>query len=370
MMKLSFSKSDLQNGINIVIKAVPTRTTMNILECILIEAKNGAITLTANDMELAIRTKVDGEIFEEGTIAVDAKIFSEIVRKLPDSEVILEETDRDGIRITCEKTRFTIAGRQGDDFAEMPKMVKKDYICLSQFTLKETIRQTLFSIAANENNKVMTGEFLAVKGNFFYAISLDGHRISIRSVELKDSYGTWSVIVPGKTLGEISRILSGDQDRDVYIFFSRSHILFEFDQTVVLSRLIEGKYFNVAQMISADYETRFTVNKREFTDSLERSLLLVRETDRKPIILDVENNEMKMSMNSFLGSLSEEIPIRKSGKDLMIGFNPRFLLDALRVIDDETVTIYMVNSKAPCFIRDEESSYIYLILPVNFSTPR
>lgn len=123
-------------------------------------------------------------------------------------------------------------------------------------------------------------------------------------------------------------------------------------------------------MISNDYETRITVNKREFMDSIERSILLVRESDKKPIIINVKNCDMELSLNSFIGSMREEISINKTGKDIMIGFNPRFLLDALRVIDDEEISIYMVNSKAPCFIRDENSTYIYLILPVNFNTPR
>ncbi|MCD8052731.1 MAG: DNA polymerase III subunit beta [Lachnospiraceae bacterium] len=369
-MKLSFLKTDLLNGINIVLKAVPSKTTMTILECILIDATSGEIKLMANDMELAIETKVKGEILEAGRIAIDAKIFSEIVRKLPDSEVLIEEYGNETIRISCEKANFQIVGKRGDDFAFMPQIEREDYICLSQFTLKETIRQTIFSIAANENNKLMTGELFEISGNSLRVVSMDGHRISIRHVELKDYYEEKKVVVPGKTLMEISRILTGDQDSDVYIFFGKNYILFEFDDTLVLSRLIEGKYFQVDQMISNNYETKITVNKREFLDSIERSTLLIRESDKKPIILNVKDETMELSLNSFLGSMREEISIEKGGKDLMIGFNPRFLIDALRVIDDEEIDVYMINSKAPCFIRDENQSYIYLILPVNFSTPR
>ena len=165
---------------------------------------------------------------------------------------------------------------------------------------------------------------------------------------------------------EISRILPGDADKDVMIFFSKNHILFQFDQTLVLSRLIEGEYFKIDQMISSDFETKITVNKRELLDSIERSVLLVRESDKKPIIINIKDSNMELSLNSMIGSMREDILVRHTGKDIMIGFNPRFMIDALRVIDDEEISVYMVNSKAPCFIRDDEGKYIYLILPVNF----
>jgi len=368
-MKLSFDKSSLMNGINIVLKAVPSKTTMPILECILVDATGEDIKLTANDMEMAIETKIEGSILEKGKVAIDAKLFSEIVRKLPDSEIVIEE-ENENIRISCEKTNFNISGRRGDDFVYMPSVETNQYICVSQFTLKEIIRQTIFSIAPNENNKLMTGELFEIQDNKLKVVSLDGHRISIRNVELKDQYENRKVIVPGKTLIEISRILSGDAEKEVYIFFSKNHILFEFDQTMVLSRLIEGEFFKINQMISSDFETKITVNKKEFLESIERSILLVRESDKKPIIINIQKENMELSLNSVIGSMREDIIVHHTGKDLMIGFNPKFLIDALRVIDDEEITIYMMNSKAPCFIRDDEGKYIYLILPVNFIVNR
>ena len=211
-MKLIFHKTDLQNAIAIVSKAVPAKTTMPILECILLDASGDEIRLTANDMELAIETRVEGQILEQGKTAIDAKLFSEIIRKLPDSDVVIEERD-EKVSILCEKANFHISGRRGDDFVGMPSIEKEQHICLSQFTLKETIRQTIFSIAASENNKLMTGELFEMEGNQLKVVSLDGHRISIRNVELKDSYDKKKVIVPGKTLMEISRILPGGGSR-------------------------------------------------------------------------------------------------------------------------------------------------------------
>ncbi len=367
-MKLVCSKANLLNGVQTVSKAVPSKTTMSILECILVDATNGEIKLTANDMELGIETTIEGQIVEKGIIALDAKMFLEIVRKLPDSDITIETDDSFKVVITCEKAKFTIIGKSGEDFSYLPAVEKDDSIVMSQFTLKEVVRQTIFSISDNDNNKLMTGELFDINGEEFKIVSLDGHRISIRKIQLKNSYSPKKVVVPGKTLNEVSKILPGDADSDVTISFTEKHIVFEFDKTVVVSRLIEGEYFKIDQMLSSDYETKVRVNKKEFLSCIDRATLLVKEGDKKPIIVNITDSGMELKINSALGSMNEEIDIQKQGKDLMIGFNPKFLIDALRVIDDEEVDLYMVNPKAPCFIKNAEESYIYLILPVNFTT--
>lgn len=367
-MKLVCTKSKLLNGVQIVSKAVSNKTTMSILECILIDSTKGDITLTANDMELGIETKIEGDILEKGIIALDAKIFLEIVRKLPDSDITIETDSSLKTTITCEKAKFNIIGKSGEDFSYLPLIERNDSIIISQFTLKEVVRQTIFSIADNENNKLMTGELFEIHEDELKVVSLDGHRISIRKIQLKDSYPDRKVVVPGKTLNEISKILSGDTDKDVSIFFTNKHIVFEFDNTTVVSRLIEGEYFNIAQMLSNDYETKVKINKKELLNCIDRATLLIKEGDKKPIIINILDGSMELKINSTVGSMNEEIDINKSGKDLMIGFNPKFLIDALRVIDDEEISIYLVNPKAPCFIKDTDEKYIYLILPVNFTT--
>ena len=367
-MKLVCSKSNLLSGVQIVSKAVPNKTTMSILECILIDSNNGEIKLTANDMELGIETIIEGDIVEKGMIALDAKIFLEIVRKLPDSDITIETDSNYKTTITCEKAKFNIIGKSGEDFSYLPSIEREDSIIVSQFTLKEVVRQTIFSIADNDNNKLMTGELFDINGSELKVVSLDGHRISIRKIDLKDSYEPKKVVVPGKTLNEVSKILSGDTDKDVSIFFTPKHIVFEFDNTTVVSRLIEGEYFKIDQMLSSDYETKVRINKKEFLNCIDRATLLIKEGDKKPIIINITDGSMELKMNSIVGSMNEDIDIEKSGKDMMIGFNPKFLIDALRVIDDEEIDIYLVNPKAPCFIKQAEEKYIYLILPVNFTT--
>ena len=366
-MKLVFSKNNLAKAVGIVMKAVPAKTTMTILECILIDATTNVIKFTSNDMELGIETIVEGEIIEKGKVAIDAKIFSEIVRKLPDNDICIETDSNYTSLITCEKSKFNIAGKSGDDFSYLPIIEKDKSITLSQFTLRETINQTLFSIAINDNNKMMTGELFEVQNNNLKVVGLDGHRIAIRNVSLDKHSDDVKVVVPGKTLSEISKILSTNAEDMVNVYFTNNHILFEFDNTTVVSRLIEGEYFKINQMLSSDYETKVTIDKKEFLDSIDRANLLIKESEKKPIILNITDGSLEVNVNSSMGSLNEDIDINKDGKDIMIGFNPKFLIDALKVIDDEQINIYLVNPKAPCFIRNKEESYIYLILPVNFS---
>lgn len=367
IMKIICSKTDLLHGVNIVSKAVPSKTTMKILECILIDASTNEIKLTANDMELGIETKIDGTIEEPGVIALEAKVFSEIVRKLPENDVTIFSDDSFQTSITCEKAKFNINGKSNEDFSYLPFIEKKQPLILSQFTLKEVIRQTIFSISDSDTNKIMTGELFEINENRLKVVSLDGHRIAIRNIELKESYDSHKLIVPGKTLQEISKILSGDINDTISIFYTDKHIIFEFDNTTVISRLIEGEYFRIEQMLSSDYETKIKMNKRELLSCIDRATLLVKEGEKKPIIMDVKDNIMELKINSFIGSMNEEIDISKEGKDIMIGFNPKFFIDALRVIDEEEITLYMMNPKAPCFIKDNNESFIYLILPVNFN---
>ena len=366
-MHIICDKSKLIEGMNIVMKAIPGKTTMMILECVVIEVKDNQIKLIANDLQLGIETLIDGEIKQEGSVAVGAKVFFEIIRKLPSDNVSITVDEEYHMNISCGKAKFNIMAKATDEFPYLPNIVKDKNVNISQFTLKDIIRQTVFSISDNENAKVMTGELFEIHDSELKVVSLDGHRISIRKVKLNQSYDDVSVIIPGKTLIEISKIINGGMDDEVSIFFTDKNVLFEFEDTIVLSRLIEGEYYKIDKMLSTDYETKVTVNKREMLECIDRSTLLLKESDKKPVIIDVQDDYMKFAMNSAIGSMDEDIDASKEGKDILIGFNPRFLMDALRVIDEDEITMYMINPKAPCFIRDQEETYIYLILPVNFN---
>ncbi|MCR5650192.1 MAG: DNA polymerase III subunit beta [Lachnospiraceae bacterium] len=366
-MKIRCSQSQLVAGINTVVKAVPTRTSMTILECILFTADSDGIKLTANDMELGIETYIEGEVEEPGSIAVEAKIISNLVRSYSEDDFYITSGDNNKVYIECGKSKIEINGRTPEEFVLLPELDKSSPIEISQFSLKELIRQTIFSISDNDTNKIMTGELFEINEDQFKVVSLDGHRISVRNITLKNSYGHNSVIVPGKTLLELSKIIPGDVDKDVSIYLCENHVIFEYESVKVVSRIIEGNYFKIDQMISNDYETRIDVSKKELLEVIQRSTLMVKEGDKKPIVFTVKDDVATLSINSTIGSMNDDVDIEKSGKDIVIGFNPKFLIDALRVIDDENVTLYMVNPKAPCIIKNEDVSYLYLILPVNFN---
>ena len=364
-MKISCSKSVLMNGINIVSKAVSTKSTMQNLQCILIEVNSNEIHLIANDIELGIETIIDGTITEAGRIALDAKFFSDVVNKLPDSEIVIETNANFEALIKCERSKIKMAGTSGEDFNYLPEVEKNKFISLSQFTLKEVIRQTIFSISKQENTKIMTGELFEINGDILKVLSLDGHRISIRNVQLKESYDPMKVIVPGKTLTDISKILNGGVDDEVLIYMTDKHILFEFNDTKVVSRLIEGEFYNIDRMMTDDYETKFTINKKEFLDCIDRASIFIKESDKRPIVINIEDSSVNLKIDSSIGSMNEEIEIKKEGKDLKIAFTPKYLMDVLHVIDDDEVDLYMINALSPCFIRNEDNSYIYLVLPVD-----
>lgn len=365
-MKITAAKQEFLKSLNVVLKAVPSKTTMSILYCVLIDATVDTIRLTGNDMELGIETQVNGTIEERGMICLDAKLLSEIVRKMPDADITIESTSDYQTTITCENSVFRIVGKDGTEFSPLPSIDRENPVLMNQFQLRELIRQTIFSISPNDANKIMTGENLQIHENELRMTALDGHRIAIRQLNLDASYEDYEAIIPGKTLSEISKIVSGEMDDEVRIYFTRNQILFEMDTTLVVSRLIEGKYFHIDQMLSNDYETKITVRKAALMSAVDRAMLFTSESDKGTLIFTIGSDSMNLAIRSSAGSMSDDVAVESEGKELRIGFNPKFILDALRVIDEEEISIYFLNSKAPCFIRDEAGSYIYLVLPVNF----
>ena len=367
-MNLKFQKAQLVNALSIVMKAVSTKTSSVILESILISASDNRVVLDATDTELSIQTEVDAVIVKAGGVVLNAKLFSEIVRKFDGTESLIElDVDNDfKTTIRCEQAVFNIMGIDPVEFIPMPKIDRDAFISLSQFSLKEVIRQTEFSTAISDINRMMGGELIDVKNNVAKFVTLDGHRMSIRNIELMGEYEDQKCVVPIKSLQEVMRIIDSDTQKNVNIYFSKDHILFEFDRTLVLSRILDGEFFRIESMLSNDYDTKVNVSRLKLQSAIEQSMILIRENEHKPMILDIENGMLKLSVNSSLGFMDAKVNIEKSGSDLKIAFNPKFLVDALKVIDDDFVNIYFTNAKSPCFIRDDKNTYTYLILPVNF----
>ncbi|QUH29365.1 DNA polymerase III subunit beta [Vallitalea guaymasensis] len=364
-MKLTCSKSDLLNGVTTVLKAVSTRTTLPILECILLQATSSGFKLISNDLELGIESNVNANIIETGTVALKAKIFSEIVKKLPDNEVEITVDEKNYTTIICEKSKFNISGQSGDDFLQLPNVSKDKYIKVSQLKLKEMIRQTIFSIALEEIRPILTGELLEIKNSELNIVSLDVHRVSIRKLDFESEFDNINVVVPGKTLNEISKILDTDEEKDVMIYFTDKHVLFELEESIIVSRLLEGDFPKYEQFFSKDYDTLIKVEKQELLNSIDRAALISRETKNNPIKITIQSDSMVITSNTDFGDVYEEIDIEKEGNELEIAFNPKYFIDALKVIDEEYIYLQFTNPHSPCIIKQVDGDeYKYLIVPI------
>ena len=367
-MNFSIAKDVLQSAISTVIKAVPTKSNLANSDCIMIDAGMDEVRLVANNSEMLIQYIAPARVLEEGKICLDSKFFQDLVRKLPDEDINIISDERYNLRFLCgESIDYEYNGKSADTFSDIPKFEIKDSFELKELSLKELIRQTIFSISDNESNKTLRGELFEIKNGVLRVVSLDGQRVSIRRIEINDKELNKKVIVPGRSLNDLFNILGKEAEGEVTIHFTDNHMIAVFESTTFVTRLIEGEFFNVDNVITKDYSTKIKINKKDLYDGVDRSTIIAREGDKKAIVFTVNEDVMNIRMNSSSGKMNEKINIEKEGNDLKIGFNPKFLTDALKVIDDENIYLYMTSPKSPCFIRDDEDSYTYMILPVNLS---
>ncbi len=367
-MHIICPKDQLVNGVNTVLKAVSTRNTLSILQCILLDVHEGVFKMIGNDLELGIESEVSCEVLKPGSVAIDARIFSEIVRKLPDNDVHITVDDQFMMTIKCQKAVFNIPGQASDEFIQLPQVEKKRPFLIAQNVLKEMIHQTIFSIAIEEIRPILTGELFELKDNCLNIVSVDGFRVSARQQNLDITVEDTSVVIPGKTLSEIQKILSSDTDSEVALYVTDKHILFELGTTIIVSRLLDGDFPKYDQIFLSDYETLIRVDRRNLLQSIERAALIAKDSKKNPVKFAISDQMLAISSNTELGKVHEEIDIQREGADIEIAFNPRYLIDALKVIDDETVQMTFTTPLNPCIIKDSESdSYKYLVLPVRLN---
>lgn len=365
-MQIEFEKQDLVCGIDIALRAVPTRTTMEILECLAIFAYNSDVKFIANNLELGIECYVKGSVIEPGSIAVNAKLFSNIIRKFPDSTITLRTDGEHSAKVLCEKVEFSLPYTLTDGYPILPIVDSQNEITLSQFTFKELIKQTIFCTSENDSRKIMTGELLECNNNCLKLASLDNCRLAIRNISLNKKYYPIKVIIPGKTMNDLSKILSDKYEDTMRIQTTDKHILFSLGSSKVVSRLIEGEFYDVERLISLEYTSKIVISRRLFLESLDRAILLISESEKNPTIVDIDEHSLKVKVKSNNGALNEEIDITKEGNNMRMAFNPRYLIDVLRVIDNEEIIIYYNTNRTPCIIRDTNSTYLYLISPITY----
>ena len=362
-MNIICSKQKLQEGISIVTKAITGKTTMPILEGIYIEANKEGLTLIGSDMDVSIETKVEANVIKEGSIVIDSKIFSEIIRKLPNSDVKIEISENELIQITCEKSVFNLVFMNSSDYPALPNINEDVTVEVPQNILKNMIKGTSFAIAQDEARPILQGILFEVKNKELNLVALDGYRLAVRS-ELLDLDDNIEVVIPGKTLNEVSKILE-DNEEILKITFTHNHILFNVDNTKIISRLLDGKFVNYLSLLPQEYKLLVNIKKQDFQNGLERASLMAKDGNSNLIKLDVQEESLIITSNSQLGKVREEVSANLQGEGIQIAFNSRYLLDVLKNMEEEDIVIEMTSSVSPCVIKGKNSNNAkYLVLPV------
>lgn len=366
-MRVICTKESLLNATNIALKGVSSKTTLPILQCILLKAVGNQLTLIGTDLEIGIESYCEANIQEAGTIAVEARIFSDIIRRLPNSDVELVVDPNQQITISCETSQFKILGQPGLEFPDLPHIDKHNSYNLKQLDLRNMIRETLFSVAQEETKPILTGELIEIREGKMNMVSVDGYRVSFRQCDLSNENTSTKVVVPGKTLTEVSKILTSDED-NVAIFTTGNHILFDLGHSMLVSRLLEGEFLNYEQIFPKEFEVIVTANRKSLLDSIDRAALISRESKKNPIKMEIIDDKMVITSNTEIGMVHEEVPITLKGNELTIAFNPKYLLDALKVISDEEIAMTFNSPVQPCVIQPVDGNdFKYLILPIRLN---
>ena len=367
-MKFVCEKDKILKALNSVIKAVATKTTMPILEGILIQTNDNEIKFTTYDLEIGIEYIMEAEIKEQGSTVVNAIMFSEIMRKLPDAEINITLNESNLLVIECEGSLYKLATMNPNEFPELPKIVVENSITLEQNTLKNMIRKTIFAVSIEENRPIFTGCLFQTVENKLNVVAVDGFRLAWNSTTLTNKTNDFSAVIPGKTLNEVNKIIL-DSFELVKIGVSKNQALFEMDKCKIVTRLLDGEFLNYNNVIPENWETRIRINKNNLQDCFERISLIsasVAEKEKKyPVKVVVDIGKITISCTNQTGDAKEEIYVSTEGKNLEAGFNPKYFLDALKVIDDEEVFVDFGSSISPCIIRPvDEGDYTYMILPI------
>jgi len=337
---------------------------MPILECFNLTAKENSFYITATDLELGIEYKIETTVEEEGAVTVGAGIFSEIIRKLPDS--IIELTTKENfLIIECEGSLFKVVTTPSDDFPVFPEVEALQVIKIKQNELKEMIRKTIFAVGIDESRPVFTGCLLEKKNGTLNMVALDGFRLALQSkVSLDGENSEFSAIIPGRTLNEISKILI-DNDDLIEIGVEKNQGLFKMPNCKAVTRILEGNFLDYRQAIPKEKELRVKLDRDVLLSSLERAAVMSRDEKQLPIKITIADSLMVIQCAVQSGDVREEVVVESVGKNLEIGFNPKYLIEAVKAVDQGTVILDFGTSISPCIIRPEEGeTYTYMVLPV------
>lgn len=361
-MKFSIEQKQLQNALSIALKGISNKNIMEVLKGIYIETEDNSITLTTNNLEISIKTKVEAEVIEKGFAIIDGKILSDIVRKLPDEKITINVNEDSIVKISTRKTKFNIKAMINSSFPQVEEFEIERYQKIDMKLFAEMVKKTHFAASIDETKGVLTGELIEIEQDYINMVAIDGFRLAIKKIPSNYNLEEKKVVIPVKTLQEIIK-LPQNEDCEFKILFEEKYVSFIIDDTIVNSRVLEGEFINYRQIMPSDFMTKIKINNHEFISSLERAMLVSKNNLVK---LSITNDNLKITArNSEIGDLEEDVPVVLEGKDLEIAFNIRYFLDCLKTLDEEYVYMNFNTNISPCIINPEtDDNYMYLLLPV------
>ena len=366
-MKFTVNKKDIAEAVSNIQRAVSTKTSIPALEGILLTAQDTTLELCAYDMELGITTVIPAQVSESGKSVLSAKIFSDIVRRSPAETLTIAVDEKNMATLESGYSRFTIIGIPAAEFPELPRLSDATQITLPANLLKSMIRQTLFAVAESDAKPIHQGSLFNLEQGMLDVVSVDGYRLAVRS-EPVDYPDELSFVVPGKTLGEILKLLK-DTDDPVELAAGRRHILFTIDNYTVISSLLEGEFLNSKAAIPPESQTEVILKTREAIDSVERVSLLITDRLKSPVRCLFADNEVKLNCTTSMGRASDQIDVEMTGQSVEIGFNNRYLLEALRNTECDEVKVQLGGPLSPMKVVPKEgNSFLFLVLPVRLKS--
>ena len=365
-MKITATKENLLFAVSAVQKAVSTKQTMPILSCLRIEAKKDTVYFSATDLEIGIECFIPAEIIKEGISVVPARYFSEIVRKLPDVPIILQQAADNELLIIYNESQLSLKTLTTNDFPKITEVIGEHEIQIQSLVLKQMIKQSVFAAGTDEGRPLFTGLLCEGFEDKLRLVATDTHRLALRQGEIQNRIETeLTIIIPGKMLNELARLMYED-DEVCYISLIKNLASFKFSNIRIICRLLEGQFPNYHQVIPEKYTTKIITNTKIIKEAIERIALFSAANDNSNTInIKIENNSMLISSRSELGQGYEKINIETEGEDIDISFNARYLLDVFKIIESELSTMEFSGPLSPCIVRPSESkSFLYLLLPV------
>ncbi len=371
-MKFKCSRAKLVEVINTVQRAISAKAVIPVLECIKIESIDSThVTMTGTNVELCVEYNLECDVIEGGSVALTSKMFGEIIRRMPEGTVYVEVNESNNVtRIKCGASEFSIQGQDIDTFPATPIIDESFSFHIEEKALKNIIKRALPFIAVNEGKKpILTGALFEIKNNYLHVVTTDVHRMAVVKEELKESVNDAKMIVPGQTLRELLKVLK-DEDNKIKLIIGDRRLLFDFKEYQIYTSLLDGEFLKYEAIINAINPVTMKIAKRTFMDSLERAMLLINEDisssvgNKVPVRMSLAYDKLDLSCITSKGQVSDEINAKIEGGELVIGFNCRFLLDAMNVCDEEVITAEFSTPVSGCFIKADDGSYTYMILPV------